>query len=310
MRAALVSAMSLLVLWSPGASAIEPALESGSPARTASTLVVWQEVDDAAVRVYAAKLDGEDRVSVFRQNAPGLIGSMTLSPDATQVALMPLNFKTNRTRLVIADIDGERSVDLLDRVRPFLNADRPGWSPNGRRIVFEGEVREAGKRRLFLWSIRRDGKQLRKLAAVRQDSEYSPGDVTAWTRKGIYFESDGNLMRLHKGHVREALPRTGRVLLSGDGRWLVLSRYRNLKTSLWRMRPDGSDLERLISRINPDDATQFVYVIGPNGDGTRLLSAVESYSGEPARVVNHPISRLPTDDDPVLAFVSGSAVWN
>lgn len=130
---------------------------------------------------------------------------------------------------------GSRLVVLPD----LTEADRdPAWSPDGRRIVFSGEL--AGNRDLYV--VNRDGSGLRRLtSSPKLDRE------PAWSRRGeIAFVRGRVLYRIRPdGSGLERLDRRGRRPdWSPDGRRLVFSHERRL----FLLGRDGRGYRRLLRR--------------------------------------------------------------
>lgn len=130
---------------------------------------------------------------------------------------------------------GSRLVPLPD----LTEADRqPAWSPDGRRIVFSGEV--DGNRDLYV--VERDGSGLRRLTSgPKLDRE------PVWSTRGeIAFVRGRVLYRVRAdGSGLKRLDRAGRTPdWSPDGRRLVFSHARRL----FQMRHDGRDHGRVTRR--------------------------------------------------------------
>lgn len=143
-------------------------------------------------------------------------------------------------RAVLAVVGANEASRALVRLLPDLTeADRePSWSPDGRRIVFSGEV--DGNRDLYV--VNRDGSGLQRLTSTpRVDRE------PAWSVRGeIVFVRGNVLYRIRPdGTGLKRLDRRGRVPdWSPDGRRLVFSHERRL----FVLRRDGRHYRRVLRR--------------------------------------------------------------
>jgi TolB protein len=172
----------------------------------------------------------------------------------------------------------------------FFQVD-PTWSPDGSRIAFSS--RRDGHSHIYV--MRADGSGTKRLTS-RAHEDTGP----AWSPDGrrIAFVRDG---RLHVVSATGGRPRPVGLVggeerdpaWSPDGRWLAFVRREPGFTSreIWRIRPDGSDPQRLtrlnvgsygpawsndsrriVFSSNAEDGRYQLYVIGAGGKGLRRLT--------------------------------------
>lgn len=248
---------------------------AGQRARTTQDhVVVWDAADDG-VDIRAARVDGTGQRHIFRQ-ARGFVANLTLSRDGTQVAFSPER-RGKPARLIVARTDGTGSPVNLLSAHPRLEGVGPlAWSASGTRVAFEGFVDEDSAGSFYpqyLFTIRTDGTRLKRHLLL--DDGRGNGAVfgaMAWTRHGIVYPDDDRIVLL-RGNTRRTLAlNAADVAPSGNNQWVYFRRFpRPPKTdqTLWRIRPDGTELQR-VATANPHLGD--LLSVAPNFWGTRLLA--------------------------------------
>lgn len=261
------------------------------------------------MKVMSARLDGSDR-RVLLKRSRGWVVELQLDREGRRVAFAPFRTK-RRAGLLVVGVRGGTPRDVLADVRRFEVVSGLGWSPNGRRLAFEGTIERGGGNQTYLWTIHRDGSHLKRRIPLQPRST-SPS--LPWTSKGIIYPHGQSIRLLRPGGDSELLlrnasdPRT-----SGDGRWMVVYRITDRdRTSVWRCRPNGSNLQRLSAY--PDPEVGYLPTVTPSFDGRSLLSPADlpSNGGSDFRTIIWDAGKPPSDYDRVLRFTRGSFVvtWN
>lgn len=195
------------------------------------------------------------------------------------------------------------------RVTPLVPSYLHGWSPDGKWLVYTGgrpRDREAGANR----EGRRDS-----LPADRED-EYDIYKIPS--------DGSGPEIRLTSEKGLDDGPE-----YSPDGKYIYFNSARSGKMQLWRMKPDGTDPERVLTseshdwfpHVSPDGQWIAFLSFGPEVDASdhpyykhvylRLMPA----AGGPAKVIAYVYGGQGTinvpswaPDSKRLAFVSNSAM--
>ena len=164
--------------------------------------------------LYIANADGTDRQLVYEQGEYCCVNR--ISPDRTRILVMPGTDDTGAVRGGTLSLDGSE-FELLPRPDETLNLVPSAWSPDGKRIAFEG------------WD----------------DSDPS--------RNGIYSARASDLSDLVRITDRPGLPHDSPLDYSPDGTQLVFFRAVraepdfpiDLGGSLWVVNVDGTDAHEL-----------------------------------------------------------------
>ena len=188
------------------------------------------------------------------------------SPDGRQIVIArgpgtapPEGQLTAPTDLWIIDLPSGQELQLTDS--PETWEGWPDWSPDGKRIAFEGDMAEPGNSDVY--TIRTDGSDLQRLtsqASYEGDAHYSPDG------RWIVFDSDrtGNVdvfvMRDDGAPVRQLTDDPGEDFAGGysaDGKFIAFSSDRDSTSGIpdiFRMRANGTQETNL---TNTPDVIEF-----------------------------------------------------
>lgn len=172
--------------------------------------------------------------------------------------------------LVVASVMGGKVLEPLAKHPLIYAVGGIGWSPDGRRIAFEGWTGSYPDNYKSLWTVRPDGTGLRRVLK-RPKGRYNSSNALAWTHDGILIVSGRNLVAVKAGETRTILRRVSQVRISGDGKRIVTKRFNRRGQSLWIGNPDGSDHSRIVGPFNAGETIWYDDVI-PNYDATAMLS--------------------------------------
>lgn len=181
------------------------------------------------------------------------------SPDGTRIATCG---RPGAVALIINPDTG--AVREVPARRPGLNITCPVWAPSGKRLACGNFDNAANPRRNGLYTLRvSDGRGLRRLTAnpggIDEPGSFSPdGRRLVFGRLGEDDNRSLWVIDMHSSRARRLAAAGSLASSNGDwspnGDWIVFSRHRTarLHSSLWLIRPDGTDLRRI--RIRADDA--------------------------------------------------------
>ena len=232
----------------------------GSHLRRLTTTATYEDAPtwstDGAWIAFSAPETGDDAIYMMRQlgsqlqrltrNAPlPLEESPAWSPDGEWIVYE--GYQDDRWDLFLVHVDGDQSRQLT--FDPARDRD-PAWSPDGQWIIFSSNY----GRGYQLFRIRPDGSDQEALTFPP-----SVSTAPAWSPDGraVYFElSSGNGSRIYRLDlaIMGASPIISTAQLIGfdqhpspspDGAWLAFESFRDGDWEIYRMRPDGSDVQRL-----------------------------------------------------------------
>ena len=168
----------------------------------------------------------------------------------------------------------------------------PSWSPDGAQIAFAS--RRDGRSHIYAMSA--DGSGTRQLTSGKHEDT-----APAWSPDGkwIAFARDGRLYFVSPEgkHLRRVTTTPGgeerEPAWAPDGKWIAFARRQPGFTTreIWRVRPDGSDLQRLtrldaasygpawspdgkriVFSSNANDDRYQIYEVGSDGKGVKQLT--------------------------------------
>lgn len=234
--------------------------------------LVWDQyrAGRRGIHLRSVRMNGTGVRRVY-DSRRGFTTDLTLDRAGRRVAFSPC-CNAHDPVLVVARVRGGTPLKPLAH-HPRIDAvGGIGWSPNGRRIAFEGTTGTYPDRVTYLWTVRPNGTGLRRIYDLGSvEDNLFINDALAWTREGILY-SDGRNLRLVKGGESTIILRRVRsVRISGDGSRIVTERWRDNSRSVWIGAPDGSDQHRLFTQGDPVHVETF-YEVTPNYDASALLA--------------------------------------
>lgn len=269
-----------------------------------------------------------------RELAPGILaGAAVWSPDGTRVAFAGTS-EGFRTGIFAARADGSRALRLTQPPGPCDTDGEPGWSPDGRAVVFSrdvwslnGNVCAPDRSELFL--VSGDSSSTEKLTTppsgtLHEAPAWAPGgDEIAFVRSvrsgagaSPVAESGIYVIRLTGRGIRRA-PTDPREWITGGPQWLpdrtilYSSSLRN-DLDLFSVLPDGSGLRRLTDTQENErepaasrDGTMLAFV----RDGELVVSRVDG--GRERRLTSTGAAGEPpawSPDSKQIAFVREDGV--
>lgn len=274
--------------------------------------VVWDQYRQGrrGIHLRSVRLDGTGVRRVY-DSRRGFTTDLTLDRAGRRVAFSPC-CSAQEPVLVVARVRGGATLAPLEAHPRIDSVGGIGWSPDGRRLAFEGTTGTYPNRVTYLWTIRPNGTGLERilnLGSVRDNLFIN--DSLSWTRAGILYSDGRNLRSAKAGESELVLRRVRSVRISGDGHHIITARWRNQTRSIWISAPNGTDKRRLFVEGDPVHVPTF-YDVTPNYDGSALL-AYRMSGGDDGFDA---IVTWPTNADPSTSTVVESigyaptATWN
>lgn len=168
----------------------------------------------------------------------GIVAVLALATAARPEISFWSGFAHPQVYVMAADGSGVRAVTNL------YSAKRGAWSPDGRRLAFDGRFYET----LFDFDL------------------------------GVVNADGSGVRRVTRGPARDIM-----AAWSPNGRWLAFSRLRaeGAQPEVWLVRPDGRDAHRLVRGTAPAwspngrwiayDTARGIWVVHPDGTGGRRV---------------------------------------
>ncbi|MDT7816002.1 MAG: hypothetical protein QOJ42_5918 [Acidobacteriaceae bacterium] len=171
--------------------------------------------------------------------------SPSYSPDGRQIAFV--SDRSGSPEIWLAEKDGANLRKLTSFNGPWLGSIR--WSPDGKTIAFD--ARPAGHSGIFTMPVS-GGSPI----PLQQDAFEERRPTWSHDGQSIYFNSNrGGSLQIWKRSLRTGEmktigpPDTNESTESGDGSFLV---FTNNGYELWRSKPDGTGVERLLTQRRPE----------------------------------------------------------
>ena len=210
----------------------------------------------------SANIDGTNRRSVYDQPR-GFTMYLTMDPSGTHVAFSTC-CRDEFPALVVVPVLGGKALKPLAHHRDIYFVGGIGWSPDGKRLAFEGSTRSDQK--TPLWTVKPDGTELATRPHPPQPV-HQPGACLD-TQRDPLLRRQRYAPRSRRIFTRGHVPR----LVAADvRRWPAhpsANRIKDGKRSVWYSATDGTARVRLYGMNKARDA---------NYSGT--LSELRRYAG-------------------------------
>jgi Tol biopolymer transport system component len=269
-----------LVAVTGGLAGAPPAL--AGPARAATPTspgaghagrIVWTQVLNdrfSSARIVSARPDGSGLRALTHPGAKTFDVNAVISPDGSQVV-----FERNLPNRAVVGMVGATGrgehIVPLPCASPCAGVANPSWTPDGRRIVFTRVIGPfdgpgGAARSAVLYTARPDGTGMRRLSPPGIDGVYEDGFAR----------------------------------FAASGKYLIFARNRNqpFVVAIFRMRPDGSHVQRLTPwRLNADVPDLSLAAHGPTKD----LVVFETFAHGPPKGAQSNIATVPATCHPLAA---------
>lgn len=205
----------------------------------------YREGDDDATDIYTVPAAGGEET---RLTQTGKDSSPAWSPDGERIAYV--SQQDGNAEIYVMRADGSERKRLTDRPG---SDEAPSWSPDGQRILFTSE---SGDDTFDLFLMDADGSDVQRLTDDGQsgDGSFSPDGkrIVFWSGrdqgKGVYvMDADGSgarwlTSRFETSWGGDWSPDNDAIVFVGSGHE---SNPDDDIVAIYRMSPDGSDVERL-----------------------------------------------------------------
>jgi Tol biopolymer transport system component len=229
-----------------------------------------------------------------------LSGHASFAPAGDRLVFAVNNYAgdVRNGRLVVAAVDGSNRRTIYEGpVTDDLAG--PAWSPRGDKILFGigGFFQRASIRTARLMTIRPDGNQLTPLT-----TETGNAGMPSWSPDGtqvVYRFVDGSTRGLR---ILDVAAKTTRALETGSsydtfpswsprGDWIAFTSKRDGDYEIYRIKPDGTQLQRLTRLPGPDAHPSF----SPDGEWIAFATGSRGFKDEAIGLV---IGALPPQFQP------------
>jgi Tol biopolymer transport system component len=249
----------------------------GSSGEAHAGRIVWSQVlnkDFSSQRIVSARPDGSGLRALTHPGPLTADINAVISPDGSQVVFErdPLRSGPSVIGMVSATGRGEHIVPL-PCASPCAGVANPSWTPDGRRIVFTRVIGPfdgpgGAARSAVLYTARPDGSGMRRLSPPGIDGVYEDGFAR----------------------------------FAASGKYLIFARNRNqpFVVAIFRMRPDGSHVQRLTPWwLNADVPDLSLAAHGPTKD----LVVFETFAHGPPKGAQTNIATVPATCHPLAACI-------
>jgi hypothetical protein len=248
-----------------------------------------------------------------------------ISPDHTRIITMPGTDTTGAVRGGTLILNGSQ-FDLFHRPDPTLNLVPQAWSPDGRRIAFEGWD-DSDPSRAGVYTARAgDGGDLLRVTTAPgrphdMPLDFSPDGTLLVFHRAIRVEPDfpvdlgGSLWVVNVDGSDAHELDTGDVAPWWQARWSpdgsrILFGVERLQSTgaLWTIKPDGSDLTKVFE--DPDGGFAIYPIWSP--DGSQIMFALHPINDAFDHVANA-IYAINANGSGLTLVVGGSGfktVWD
>jgi len=262
------------------------------------TMVVFHRETDRASdqeRAFKPWHSPDPRFGLLRLN-----GHASFAPTGDRLVFAITNYagEVRNGQLVVAAADGSNRRTIYEGpVTDDLAG--PAWSPRGDQILFGigGFFQRASIRTARLMTIRPDGNELIPLT-----SEIGNAGMPSWSPDGthvVYRVVDGSTRGLR---ILEVATKTTRALETSSsydtfpswsprGDWIAFTSKRDGDYEIYRIRPDGTQLQRLTRLPGPDAHPSF----SPDGEWIAFATGSQGFKDEAIGLV---IGALPPQFQP------------
>jgi len=204
-------------------------------------------------------------------DSPALDYNAAFAPDGKKIAFV--SERDGNPELYVMAGDGSGLRRLTDN---FALNDHPAWSPDGQKIVFVSTREPAavpGRAWNAIYVMNADGAGVKRLSPP-DAADYSPawspqGDLIAMASgSGRAGGTDLYVLKPDGSGRRLVVKNGGWPCFTADGQGLFFHSQRQGNWGIWRVKLDGSNLER----ITPPEFEAFTPRV--SADGRRLAAAV------------------------------------
>jgi hypothetical protein len=252
-------------------------VEARADSDTTLHRVVWDEYRRGrnGIHLRSARVDGTDVRAVY-DSPSGFTLNPTLDGEGRRVAFGTC-CRDSFPQLVVVSARGGKAREPLSRQQELFAVGGIGWSPNGKRLAFEGYSGSGEDQFKGIWTVRPSGRDLdlvMRLPVLDQNGQPVINDALGWTSEGILYSDGTDLRSARNGRSQLILRNVNSVRLSGNQRRIVVRRDATSRRppSVWVSRTDGTRLKRMLVQRPIEGGFPFYKNVTPNYDGSQMLS--------------------------------------